>query len=88
MKIRIFKKENCPFCEKAQEIFMYLECEYVEEHVLGKDFTVEQFKEEYGADATFPQCWVALTGEEFTLVGGAKETISFLQDHGKLSLRV
>lgn len=78
MDIVIYSKENCPYCEKIKQVFKLKEYNFVE-YVLGKDFTRNQFIEEFGEGSTFPR--IRIDG---TLVGGCTETISYLKENNLL----
>jgi glutaredoxin len=74
MKFVIYSKDNCPYCEQIKKV-MRLACL---EHVvynLGKDFSVDDFYNEFGEGTTFPQ-----VVKDATKLGGCKDTIAFLKE--------
>jgi glutaredoxin len=75
MNFTVYSKEGCPYCEKILAIFDAHEFNTVE-YKLNKDFTAEQFYDEFGEGSTFPQ--VVLN--DITL-GGCVDTIRYLQDN-------
>lgn len=44
MEIKIYTKDNCPWCVKAKELMNKLHLKYTE-HKLGTDFTREELRE-------------------------------------------
>lgn len=74
--IVVYTKENCPYCEKVKKVFEMLKWDYVS-YTLGKDFTKEQFQNEFGIGSTFPQVII-----EDNHVGGCSETVKYLKENG------
>ena len=73
MKIEIYGKDNCPFCDRALHKAQAMMQETSEQHEysywkLGKDFTREDLFEKFPNARTFPQ--ITVDGE---LVGGWTE---------------
>lgn len=78
MDIVIYSKPNCPYCEKIKQVFNLKEYSYVE-YTLDKDFTKNQFVEEFGLNGTFPR--VRIDG---ILIGGCTDTIAYLKENSLL----
>lgn len=59
MDIRIYSKDNCPWCVKAKELMNHLGLKYTELK-LGTDFTREELRELIGEHLplTVPQIFV------------------------------
>jgi len=86
LQIKIYTKEGCIYCEKLKEILYHVGAEFVEEHTLGLDFQPEWFTESFGTDATFPQVLCRENdSDEYTHVGGVKQTIDYMECHGRLT---
>jgi glutaredoxin len=75
MNFTVYSKEGCPYCEKILAIFNAHEFNTVE-YKLHRDFTVEQFYNEFGEETTFPQ--ILLNDLQ---LGGCVDTIKYLQDN-------
>lgn len=69
----IYSKEGCKHCKLIKEVMDLTNIDHVV-YTLDEDFDRQQFKNEFGVDATFPR--VIIDGE---LVGGAKEAIEFIK---------
>ena len=72
----IYSKDGCPFCTKIQQVMQLIELKHVI-YKLNRDFTREEFYEEFGSGSTFPQ--VVLNENE--KLGGCTETVKYLQEH-------
>jgi len=75
MNFVIYSKDGCPFCTKIQQVMQLIELEHVI-YKLNRDFTREEFYEEFGLGSTFPQ--VVLNENE--KLGGCTETVKYLQE--------
>lgn len=75
MNFVIYSKDGCPFCTKIQQVMQLIELEHVI-YKLNRDFTREEFYEEFGSGSTFPQ--VILNDQE--KLGGCTETVKYLQE--------
>ena len=75
MNFTVYSKEGCPYCQKIITIFEAHEFNTVE-YKLDKDFTKEQFYNEFGQGTTFPQ--VVLGNKT---LGGCLDTIKYLQEN-------
>tara|TARA_Y100000401_G_scaffold97783_1_gene85265 strand:+ start:1875 stop:2114 length:240 start_codon:yes stop_codon:yes gene_type:complete len=71
----IYSKDGCPFCTKIQQVMQLVELKHVI-YKLNRDFTREEFYEEFGSGSTFPQ--VILNNQE--KLGGCTETVKYLQE--------
>jgi glutaredoxin len=78
MKVTIYSKENCPYCEKVKKVFELLEVQFVE-YKLDTDFSRENFIQEFGEGSTFPR---VVIGDK--LIGGASDTIQYLKENNLL----
>ena len=77
MKIEIYSKPNCPFCDKA----LFLAQQVVQEsphtynkYMLDEDFTREELFEKFPTARTFPQ--ITIDGES---IGGYTEFEAFIR---------
>lgn len=75
MNFIIYSKDGCPFCTKIQQVMELVELKHVI-YKLNRDFTREEFYEEFGLGSTFPQ--VVLNENE--KLGGCTETVEYLQE--------
>jgi len=79
MKIEIYSKPACPFCDKA----LFLAQQVVQEsshsynkYMLDEDFTREELFEKFPTARTFPQ--ITIDGES---IGGYTEFEAFLKEN-------
>tara|TARA_B100000035_G_scaffold311684_1_gene321682 strand:- start:517 stop:762 length:246 start_codon:yes stop_codon:yes gene_type:complete len=79
MKIEIYSKPACPFCDKA----LFLAQQVVQEsshtynkYMLNEDFTREELFEKFPTARTFPQ--ITIDGES---IGGYTEFEAFLREN-------
>ena len=79
MTFTVYSKDNCPYCQKIEQLFQFAEVKYVV-YKLDRDFTKQAFYEEYGKNSTFPQ--VTFKGKH---IGGCSDTIQFLREQKHLS---
>ena len=75
MKAVFYSKDNCQWCERVRQLFDNLDIEYLE-YKFEKHFTKQQFYNEFGEGATFPQ--VSIDNKH---IGGCKDTLHFLQEN-------
>lgn len=75
MKFTVYSKDGCPYCTKVQQVLELAEQKHVI-YKLGKDFTKEQFYDEFGSGTTFPQ---VIVNDEH--IGGCVDTIKYLQEN-------
>jgi glutaredoxin len=83
MKITIYSKPNCTFCDKSKSLIKGLGMTY-EEKMFGKDFnTVEELYEAVGKQVrTMPQ--IKIDGE---LIGGYNQLVEYFADKGKVNFK-
>jgi NADH-dependent peroxiredoxin subunit F len=84
MKIVIYSKNNCQFCNKAKHLIKTLGLEY-EEKSLEKDFDSDPSKmmEDIGKPVrTMPQ--IKIDGQ---LIGGYNQLIEHFADKGKVNFK-
>jgi glutaredoxin len=72
-KFYVYSKEDCVFCEQIRQVFNLKNIEF-EEMKLGQDYTVEQFKNKFGTNVTFPQIF---HGDDH--IGGVYDTIKYMK---------
>ena len=79
MRIDIYSKPNCPFCDKA----LFLAQQVVQEshhtynkYMLDEDFTREELFEKFPTARTFPQ--ITIDGES---IGGYTEFEAYLREN-------
>lgn len=72
----LYSKLNCSHCKAIENVFNLKNIPYTK-RTLGLDFTRAEFIEQFGR-TTFPR----VLNEEGTLLGGASETVRFLQEQG------
>lgn len=75
MKFTVYSKEGCPYCDKIKTVLELTNLDHVL-YELDRDFSREQFQDQFGHGSTFPQ--VVLNDE--TRLGGCSDTIKFLQE--------
>lgn len=74
MQAVLYSKDNCQWCDRVRQLFTAVDIEYLE-YKLDKDFTRQQFYDEFEEGATFPQ--VSINNKA---IGGCKETLQHLQN--------
>jgi len=79
MNVKIYSKSGCPFCVKTEEVMYHIG---ISPTVLSlnTDFDKEDFYAIFGEGSTFPKVLI-----DDQVIGGAKETIEYLQANGRLS---
>ena len=78
MKITIYSKPNCIYCDKSKALLKGLDLSY-EEKMFGKDFkSPEELYEAVGKQVrTMPQIVI-----DDVLVGGYNQLVEFMDDKG------
>ena len=71
----IYTRDGCPYCTKIKEVYKSKGWVYAE-YKLNTNFTREQFYNESGNGATFPQ--VIISGHK---MGGCTETVKYLREN-------
>lgn len=74
MTFLVFSKDGCPACAKVQQVLQLAEVKHVI-YKVNRDFTREEFKENFGPNATYPR--VVLDDQ---LIGGCVETVKYLRE--------
>jgi len=74
MTFTIYSKDGCVYCQQIKVLFELNDFKFVE-YRLDRDFTREEFYEQFGEQSTFPQ--VILSEKH---LGGCTETIKYLQE--------
>ena len=75
MKAIVYSRENCQWCDRVKYLLDHLKISYIE-YLYEKDFTKDQFYNEFGVEATFPQVSI-----DNNYIGGCKETLNYLKEH-------
>lgn len=78
MTFTVYSKDNCPYCQKIEQLLQFTEVPYVI-YKLDRDFTRQAFYDEYGEGSTFPQ---VTFGDKH--IGGCSDTIKFLKEQKHL----
>ena len=82
MKVIVYSKPNCQFCDKAKALLTQLEIEYTEK-VVTKDISLEELFEELGKPVrTIPQIVI-----DKNHIGGFNELREYFVDKGKINYR-
>lgn len=71
----IYSKTGCPFCTKLEQVMKLCKLDHTI-HLLGVDFTREEFYSKFGEGSTFPQ--VILDGRN---LGGCQDTIQYINEN-------
>ena len=74
MTFIVFSKEGCPSCSKVQQVLQLAEVKHVI-YKVNRDFTREEFKQQFGPNATYPRVVV-----ENEVLGGCLETVQYLRE--------
>ena len=75
MEVILYSKDNCQWCDRARMLFDAVSVKYIE-YKYQKDFTKEQFYDEFGEGSTFPQ--VSINTKH---IGGFKDTLHYFQEN-------
>lgn len=75
MTFTVYSKNGCPYCTKVEQVLQLAELKYVI-YKQDRDFTREEFVNEFGEGATYPR---VLKNEE--VLGGCMETVKFLKEN-------
>tara|TARA_A200000113_G_scaffold201381_1_gene195104 strand:+ start:316 stop:558 length:243 start_codon:yes stop_codon:yes gene_type:complete len=71
----IYTREGCKYCTQIKQVMDLSELKYIV-YELDRDFTREEFYQEFGENSTFPQ--VVLDDIK---LGGCQESIKYMQEH-------
>ena len=75
MNFAVYTKDNCPYCEKINQVMDLTKLSYVV-YNLNEHFDKKSFIDEFGQGSTFPQ--VVVDGKK---LGGCVDTIKFLREN-------
>lgn len=83
----IYSKTGCPYCDKTKEVMQKLSLDHVVKD-LDRDFTKDQFYDQFGLGATFPRVIHTyhvmgpdgMPCEENRVIGGMQETVKYLKE--------
>ena len=82
MKVIVYSKPACQFCDKAKALLTQLKIEY-KEKVVTKDISLEELFEELGKTVrTIPQIVI-----DENHIGGFNELREYFVDKGKINYR-
>ena len=73
MNAVVYSRDGCQWCDRVKSLFESIDVQYLE-YKLDKNFTRDQFYNEFETGATFPQ--VTIDNQH---IGGCKETLRYLQ---------
>jgi len=75
MNFTVYSKDGCPYCDRIKQVLTLAKLNYVV-YDLGTDFQRDEFYEQFGVGATFPQ--VTCNGKD---LGGCTDTVKYLKEH-------
>ena len=75
MNFTVYSKDGCPFCDSIKQVLTLAKLQHVV-YDLNTDFNRQDFYEEFGNGATFPQ--VTCNGKK---LGGCTDTVKYLREH-------
>lgn len=75
MTIIVYSRDGCPYCDKIKSVFEQRNIEYTL-YQLDTDFVRDEFYEQFGVGATFPQ--VVLDGQK---LGGCTDTVKYMVEN-------
>jgi len=78
MNFVIYTRNGCPYCTRIKEILEAKKFTFVERK-LDRDFTREDYYQQFGKNTTFPQ--VLLDGKR---LGGCTESVRYLRENNLL----
>ena len=82
MKVTVYSKPACQFCDKAKSLLTQLKIEYTEK-VVTKDISLEELFEEIGKQVrTIPQ--IVIDGKH---IGGYNELTEYFTDKGEINFK-
>ena len=82
MKVTVYSKPNCQFCDKAKALLTQLKIEYTEK-VVTKDISLEELFEELGKTVrTIPQIVI-----DENHIGGFNELREYFVDKGNINYK-
>lgn len=75
MNIIVYSRSGCPYCDKIKSVFEQRNIDYTL-YELDTDFVRDEFYEEFGVGATFPQ--VVLDGNK---LGGCTDAVKYMVEN-------
>jgi glutaredoxin len=78
MKLAVYTKPGCPYCDKIKQVFDAKGWNYAE-YILDRDFNRNQFYSQFGEGSTFPRVI-----NDDLLLGGCTESINYFRSKGLL----
>ena len=82
MKVTVYSKPACQFCDKAKALLTQLKIEYTEK-VVTKDISLEELFKELGKTVrTIPQIVI-----DENHIGGYNELTEYFADKGKINYK-
>lgn len=81
MDIQIYKTTGCGYCVKIIELMNRANVEYTD-YVVGRDLTLEEFKQQYPLAKGFP--FVIIDNQ---VIGGLTETVKYFVEKKLVSSR-
>lgn len=73
MNAVVYTKDNCQWCDRVKSLLNTLDIDYLE-YKYEQHFTKNQFYDEFGEGATFPQVSI-----DNNYIGGCKETLNYFK---------
>jgi glutaredoxin len=73
MTYTVLSKANCPYSQAAIK-FLRERVNNLVIYTAGKDFELEEFKERYGKDSTFPRIY-----ENRNFIGGYEQLVEYFR---------
>lgn len=71
----IYSMEGCGYCDQVVQLMQLTSQSFVN-YKLDRDFTIEEFKDEFGT-STFP-----MVTRKDKVIGGAAETAAYFKENG------
>lgn len=75
MNVIVYSRDGCPYCDKIKSVFEQRNIQYTL-YELDTDFVRDEFYEQFGVGATFPQ--VVLDGNK---LGGCTDTVKYMVEN-------
>lgn len=75
MNFTVYSKDGCPFCDRIKQVLELAKLQHVV-YDLNTDFRRDEFYQEFGVGATFPQ--ILCNGKK---LGGCTDTVKYLREH-------
>jgi glutaredoxin len=75
MNFTIYSKDGCPYCTQVKKVLELAKLPHVV-YDLNTDFQRDEFYDEFGKGASFPQ--VTVNGKK---LGGCTDTVKYLREH-------